>query len=77
MYATPVVYAIPKEESFIRTAMLLNPFTPLLQTMRELVTGQELTMLPYFIGVLAVSLLISLAGLFFYRISIPIIIERS
>lgn len=77
MYATPVVYAIPKEDGLIRTAMLLNPFTPMLQTMRELITGQELTMLPYFLGVLVVSLLISLAGLFFYRISIPIIIERS
>ena len=77
MYATPVVYAIPNEEGLIRTAMLINPFTPLLQTMRELITGQQFTMLPYFFGVLGGSLILSLAGLFFYRISIPIILERS
>lgn len=77
MYATPVVYAIPSEEGFLRTVMLFNPFTPLMQTMRELITGEAFTMLPYFISVLGVSLLLSLAGLFFYRISIPIIIERS
>lgn len=75
MYATPVVYAIPKT-GLLKTLMELNPLTPLLLTSRNLLFGQNLDYLAYYFGVFAVCIPLFFLGLVFYRISIPIIVER-
>ncbi|WP_243739255.1 ABC transporter permease [Flavobacterium sp. 245] len=75
MYATPVVYAIPKT-GLLKTLMEINPLTPLLLTTRNLLFGQDLDYLIYYFGVFAVCIPLFFLGLVFYRISIPIIVER-
>ncbi len=75
MYVTPVVYAIPKE-GFMKTIMELNPFTALILTTRDLALGSIPEYLVYFGWVFIVSISLFFIGLLFYRISIPIIVER-
>jgi lipopolysaccharide transport system permease protein len=75
MYVTPVVYAIPKE-GIMKTIMEWNPFTPLILTTRDFVIGAEPVYLSFFIGVILVCIPLFFIGLLFYRISIPIIVER-
>ncbi len=75
MYVTPVVYAIPKE-GIMKTIMEWNPFTPLILTTRDFVIGAEPIYLSYFIGIITVCIPLFFIGLLFYRISIPIIVER-
>lgn len=76
MYITPVVYSVP-EEGLLRTLMLVNPFTPVILTTRDFLTGATPEFLSYFIMLLAVCIPLSLLALLFYRISIPIIVERT
>jgi lipopolysaccharide transport system permease protein len=76
MYAAPVVYAVPKEIGFFRNVMMWNPITPIITTARDTIVGAEFTMLPYFLIVLAVCIPLFMLGLVFYRVSIPIIVER-
>jgi len=76
MYATPVVYAIPKDESVMKTVMELNPLTPLILTARDIVVGTTPEYLSYFIGIILVCVPLFFVGLLFYRISIPVIVER-
>lgn len=75
MYVTPVVYAIPKD-GIMKTIMLWNPFTPVIVTARDLALGQPLQFLPYYIGLLLACVPLLFVGLVFYRVSIPIIVER-
>lgn len=75
MYATPVVYIVPNE-GILRDIMLLNPLTPLINTTREALVGLPISQLPYFLGVIGVCIPLFFIGLVFYRISIPIIVER-
>lgn len=75
MYATPVIYAIPKS-GFLKTAMEVNPLTPLILVTRNLITGQNPDYLIYYFTILIVSVPLLFLGLVFYRISIPIIVER-
>jgi lipopolysaccharide transport system permease protein len=75
MYVTPVVYVIPKE-GILKTIMEINPFTPLILTSRDFIIGTSPEYLLYFIGIIAVSIPLLMIALVFYRISIPIIVER-
>lgn len=75
MYITPVVYAIPKE-GIMKTIMELNPFTALVLTARDLVLGNFPEYLVYFCWLFVISAALFFIGLLFYRISIPIIVER-
>ncbi|MTH17526.1 ABC transporter permease [Flavobacterium sp. LC2016-01] len=75
MYATPVVYAIPKT-GLLKTLMEINPLTPLLLTTKNLLFGQNIDYPIYYLGVFAVCIPLFFLGLVFYRISIPIIVER-
>lgn len=75
MYATPVVYAIPKE-GFMKTIMLFNPITPIVLTARDLVVGLMPYYLTYFLIVLACCFPLLCLGLVIYRIAIPIVVER-
>tara|TARA_R110002049_G_scaffold3795_5_gene27668 strand:- start:145975 stop:146820 length:846 start_codon:yes stop_codon:yes gene_type:complete len=75
MYITPVVYAIPKT-GLMKTIMEINPFTALILTSRDLALGTTPEYLGYFFWIFAVSFALFFVGLLFYRISIPIIVER-
>jgi len=75
MYVTPVVYAIP-EEGIMKTIMEWNPFTPIILTTRDFVLGTEPVYMIYFSGLFLISIPMFFIGLLFYRISIPIIVER-
>ena len=75
MYITPVVYAKPKE-GMMKTLMELNTLTPLILTTRDLVVGLTPEYLTYYFVILIVCIPLLFLGLVFYRISIPIIVER-
>ncbi|WP_303317365.1 ABC transporter permease [Flavivirga abyssicola] len=75
MYITPVVYAIP-QKGLMNIFMTWNPITPMILTTRDLIVGVNSGYLSYFFIVLACSIPFLLIGLIFYRISIPIIVER-
>ena len=75
MYATPVVYAIPSD-GIMKTIMEINPFTPLILTARDLVIGATPEFLTYNIMIVLVCIPLFFVALLFYRISIPVIVER-
>lgn len=75
MYATPVVYAVP-ENGLMKTVMEWNPLTPVIVTSRDFLTGMAPDYLLYFLVVFGISLPLFIMAMIFYRISIPIIIER-
>lgn len=75
MYATPVVYAIPKA-GLLKTVMEMNPLTPLILTTRDLLVGQNSDYGMYYMIIIAACVPLFFLGLVFYRISIPIIVER-
>lgn len=75
MYITPVVYAIPKD-GIMKTIMEWNPLTPIILTARDLAVGMEPQHLTYYVIVLACCIPLFLIALVFYRISIPVIVER-
>lgn len=76
MYITPVVYPVPGE-GLMRTVMEINPFTPIILTSRDLITGASSEYLTYYFIVLAATVPLFFLALLSYRISIPIIVERS
>ena len=75
MYITPVVYAIPKE-GMMKTVMEWNPLTPIILTTRDLAVGMSPEYLTYYLIVLACCIPLFFIALVFYRISIPVIVER-
>lgn len=75
MYVTPVVYAIPKE-GLMKTLMEMNPMTPLILTARDLAVGQTPEYLSYYFWMMLACIPLFFIGLVFYRISIPVIVER-
>ncbi|SRX55360.1 ABC transporter permease [Aequorivita sp. CIP111184] len=75
MYVTPVVYAIPKT-GIMKTVMELNPFTPIILTARDLAVGMTPIYGTYFLIVIVCCIPLLFIALLFYRISIPILVER-
>lgn len=75
MYATPVVYAIPKT-GLMKTVMEWNPLTPIILTARDLVVGFTPEYLGYFLVIMICCVPLLFLGLVFYRISIPVLVER-
>jgi lipopolysaccharide transport system permease protein len=75
-FLTPIIYPVPAQGVFA-FVVALNPVTPLLVTTRELTTGHPLSAPGGFAicATLAVALL--LLGWLTYRVSIPIVVERS
>lgn len=75
MYVTPVVYAIPKT-GIMNKVMTWNPFTPFILTARDLALGLQPEHLGYYTVLLLCCVPLLGLGLVFYRVSIPIIVER-
>ncbi len=76
MFITPVLYAIP-EDGLMRRVMEWNPITPIILTSRDMITGATPEFLTYYLAVLVCCVPLFFVGLLSYRISIPIIVERS
>lgn len=75
MFLSPVVYTLP-DEGVLRTIMNLNPLTPIIISIRNYMSGMDFYQPGYFWLVLAITLFVSLFAWIFYRLSIPIIVER-
>jgi lipopolysaccharide transport system permease protein len=75
MLLTPVVYAAPKHGlgAFFSK---WNPVSPVLSTSRDWLLGNAPTHLPEYFLVAVVSFFVFLVGWLFYRLTMPIIIER-
>jgi lipopolysaccharide transport system permease protein len=75
MYVTPIVFVVPQSGA-MKTLMEFNPFTLIITVGRNLVVGLPLEYLSYFLILLAVCIPLLFIALVFYRISIPIFVER-
>lgn len=75
MYTTPVVYQEMKNP-FLAKLVNINPLTPIINSTRNLLTGFNWEQPMYLVVILVVSALVFIVGWIFYRISIPIIVER-
>jgi lipopolysaccharide transport system permease protein len=75
MYSTPVVFAIPPE-GIAATLFRYNPLTPVIETSRAWLTGQQVEMLAYFLIVNLVVAVFLLVVWVIYRLAMPILIER-
>lgn len=76
MYLSPVVYVVQKD-GWLAKLIQWNPTTTLVVNGRSAFTGLPFDNVAYF-GILSiVMLLVFFVGWFFYRFSIPIIVERN
>jgi len=75
MYITPVVFPLPKG-GLAAILFSINPLTPLILTSRDWLTGVAPSRLDYFFMINGLMVVIFLIGWIFYRITMPILIER-
>lgn len=75
MYLTPVVYMETKFKS-LQTIIDLNPLTPMINSARNFATEGGIDNPPYLLCIFIATLFIGFLGWIFYRVSIPIIVER-
>jgi lipopolysaccharide transport system permease protein len=76
MYLSPVVYVVEKE-GWLAKLIQWNPTTTLVINGRSAFTGLPFENLAYFTILSIVMVLVLFVGWFFYRFSIPIIVERN
>ncbi|UKM63632.2 ABC transporter permease [Flavobacteriaceae bacterium GSB9] len=76
MYITPVVYAIPKT-GIMKTLMEYNPLTSIIQVTRTVLLGGEFQYVNQYVIVLAICVPLLFLSLVWYRLSIPVIVERN
>ena len=75
MYLTPVVFPLPKD-GWVALIFQINPFTPLILTSRDWLTGFTPEFLGYFLVVNVVAVALLLVVWVAWRLAMPIIIER-
>lgn len=75
MYLTPVVYKTTKIPA-LQKVIDANPMTPLINTCRNMLTDGSFENPTYLFVILIVTILMLFIGWLFYRISIPIVVER-
>ena len=75
MYITPVVYVVP-DSGLMKTLMDWNPLTPLIQVSRDLMIGGDFAYLTNYFILLGCTIPFLFLGLVWYRVSIPVIVER-
>ncbi len=73
---TPIAYPYPHYAGLFATTVRLNPVSPLIVTIREMIAGQPLTLLPNFLLVVAITIPLLILGLVVLRVSIPLLVER-
>lgn len=75
IYLTPVIYPEPKS-GIAAVLMKFNPVAPLITTTRNLLLDSPAPRIDDFVLISVISLIMFFFGLFLYRLSMPIIIER-
>jgi lipopolysaccharide transport system permease protein len=75
MYATPVVFPMPKS-GWGAVLFQCNPLTPLILTARDWIVGLPNTNLGYFLAVNLATMALLLIVWAMYRLAMPILIER-
>ena len=75
MFITPVAFA-PPASGALATIMRYNPLTPLVLCARDLTVTGDTSHLPASLVVMAVSLLLFVAGWVLFRLAVPILVER-
>jgi lipopolysaccharide transport system permease protein len=75
MYVTPVVFTIP-EAGWPATIFKLNPLTPLIETVRDWLTGFTPESYIYFVIVSLTVVFLLFVVWVIYRVAMPIVIER-
>ncbi|WP_370479340.1 ABC transporter permease [Tamlana flava] len=76
MYITPVVYVVPPS-GMMKTLMELNPFTALITVTRDVLLGGDFVYLSYFGVIFLITIPVLALALVWYRLSIPVIVERN
>lgn len=76
MYLSPVVYTVPGT-GILSKLVKWNPISSLITTGRSSLTGLPFEDLSYFFIITLIMLVISFFAWFFYRFSIPILVEKS
>jgi lipopolysaccharide transport system permease protein len=76
MYLSPVVYTV-SGDSMLAQIVHINPLTALITTGRSALTGLPFEYLNQFTIISGIMLVLFFMGWFFYRFSIPIIVERN
>ena len=74
-FVTPVIFPLPAA-GLARSFMCLNPLTPILVSGRTWLAGSGEAMPMTFVAVLAGSVLLAAAGLLFFKVAMPHLIER-
>lgn len=75
MYATPVMYVVPKT-GLMHKIMILNPLSYIITDIRNTLTGMPIENGLFWIWFLLITLFLSLIAMIVYRVSMPIITER-
>jgi lipopolysaccharide transport system permease protein len=75
MYITPVVYTRPASGT-IATLLKWNPFTYMIEGLRNSLTGQAVLNPAFWLSLTLISVLLFLLSTIVYRIAAPIIIQR-
>lgn len=75
MYTAPVVYQEIKNPT-IAKLIHINPLTPLINSARNTLTGYGFEQPQYLLLILGITLIMGFLAWVFYRVSIPIIVER-
>jgi lipopolysaccharide transport system permease protein len=76
LFITPVVYPVPQGHGLFAQIVHLNPVTPLLVTLRELVTTGIISNPSGFWIVSILGFIVLILAWLFYRLSMPFIVER-
>lgn len=76
MYLSPVVYTV-SGEGILAQLVHINPLTALITTGRSALTGLPFEYLNQFAIISGIMMVLFFIGWFFYRFSIPIIVERN
>lgn len=74
-FVTPVIFALPSE-GLARSVMMLNPLTPLIVSGRTWLAGSGEIMPVGFLIVVSASVALFAAGILFFKVTLPHIIER-
>ncbi|MBQ0148362.1 MAG: ABC transporter permease [Flavobacteriaceae bacterium] len=75
MYTTPVVYQEIKNP-ILAKLVNINPLTPIINSTRNLLTGYSWDEPYYLLVIASLMFFVLIFGWIFYRVSIPVIIER-
>ncbi len=75
MYITPVVFVMPTT-GLAATIFRVNPFTYLILTIRDWITGSQTQYITEYLFVVGISIVVLLVVIVVYRLAMPMLIER-